>query len=288
LEKEKISVMSEKKRPWDLFKESLVRSFVDKEHKDYINSPGYLVPENTIAVVLEDEDVKYKKIAKSLIGHPSREWMPKYASFCLPVTMANQYGFVIESQHDVDVFWDGESNHISIKILDDNQNTGQAFTNEFGPGILTINNAFVLRTPPDVNIITMQPPNYFIPGLHVASGVVESDNLRRNFTFNLIITNPNKTIHIKKGDWLSGFMPIPRFYVENFELKEASKIFDGQIIENERDNIRSLSWERTNHKDLGGDIGKTNDSGRRYFKGIHVNESKYRNHQKRITDTKEV
>lgn len=274
----------EAKRPWDLFKESLVRSFVDKEEKDYINTNGIDVPENTIAVVLEEDKVKYKNIVYSLVGHPTRDWMPKYANFCLPVNIANQYGFVVESQHDVDVYWDGESNHIDIKVLDDLGFTGQTFSNEFGPGILTIHNAFVLRTPPGVNIMTIQPPNYFLPGLHVSSGVVESDNLRRNFTFNLIITNPNKTIHIKRGDWLSGFIPVPRFYIENFKLKDASKIFDGTVIENERSNISSLAWERTSHKDLGGDIGKPNDSGRRYFKGIHVNETRYRNHQKRITD----
>jgi hypothetical protein len=281
LEKEEISVMS---RPWDIFKEKQKVNFSYLTGLDYINDEGLEVPENTIAVVrTQDSVLNYDDIAKSLIGHPSRDWFMKYASFCLPLTIGNQYGFVITAQHDAEIFWDGESMQLDVKsegLYD--YSSGQTYALDFGPGVLTIDHTFVFRTPPGINLMTIQPPNYFIDGMHVMCGVVESDNLRRSFTFNIKVTSPNKKIIIKKGDWLAAFIPIPRGFVDSFKLVSADKIFSAKVIENEAASSLALGWQRTTHKDFGGDKTKINDSGRRYFKGVHVDDTPYKNHQKRI------
>ena len=52
-------------------------------------------------------------------------------------------------------------------------------------GVVTIQNRFTFRTPPDVNLMTINPPNYWIDGIQHMTGVIETDNLRRDFTFNL-------------------------------------------------------------------------------------------------------
>lgn len=273
-------------RPWDIFKEKQKFDFSYLTDLDYINDEGLEVPENTIAVVkTQDSVLDYTDIVKSLIGHPTRDWFIKYASFCLPLTIANQYGFVITAQHDAELFWDGESIHLDVKseALYD-YSSGQVYAVDFGPGVLTIDHTFLFRTPPGINLMAIQPPNYFIDGIQAMTGVIESDNLRRSFTFNLKITTPNKKIYIKKGDWLAAFIPIPRGFVDSFKMVPAEEIFSSDIINNEVAANKALGWQRKSHKDFGGDMTKINDSGRRYFKGVHADDSPYKNHQKRIAE----
>jgi len=272
---------------WEEYKESLKNKFVDIEYKDYINDKGFEVPENTIAWYnYTDQNYNISDVVESLVGSPNRDWFNHIAfSMCLPLTIANQYGFVVKAVHDMELFWDGTDNPVQVTSEGFmNLNSVQTYLNNFNHGILSIENKFILKTPHDVNIMVTQPPNHYIDGIHFMTGIVEADNLRRSFTFNLKVTTPNKKIYIKKGDWLSGFIPVPRFYVENYELVKASKLFSEEVLLNEKSSADRLQMERDSHKSFGGDGGKINDSGRRYFKGIHVNQKPYRNHQKRIKD----
>lgn len=275
---------SKKNRLWDKYVEKINTpvSFVDELPKRYINDEGLEVPENTLMYYSTSlENFKISDVIETLVGQTNRDWFSMTAfSFCLPLTIANQYGFVVKSNWDIEIFWDGNiDNQILVKSEGwQNHESIQPMLGDFFNGILTFENKFIVRTPPGINLMTMQPPNSFIRGLHVMQGVVESDNLRRNFTFNVKITEPNTTIKIKKGDWIAAFIPIPRFFVDNFKLKDAKLFFESDIIKNEMSSINKLGWERHNT-----DSNKTNGSGRRYFKGIHVNETPYKNHQKRIT-----
>jgi hypothetical protein len=272
-------------RPWDIFKEKQKLNFEYLSNLKYINDDGLEVPENTIAVIAtEDDNVDYNSCVKSLIGQPNRDWFIKYASFCLPLTIANQYGFAIIAQHDADLFWDGSMNLQIDSQGFNNHNSIQQYSNEFGPGVLTLDHKFLFRTPTGISLMAIQPPNYFIDGLQVVSGVVETDNLRRSFTFNIKVTTLNKKISIKKGDWLAAFIPVQRNFVEKFKLVPGKELFSQEILDNEKKNNVALAWQRNNHKDFGGDGGKINGSGRRYFKGIHADGSSYKNHQKRITE----
>jgi len=281
LEKEAVSVVTSL---WETFKELRKEKFEDLIGLSYINDENLEVPENKIAIVqAHPEYSDHSDAVSSLKGNPGREWFAKYASFCLPLTIANQQGFVIKAMHDAEIFWDGESFSLDIKsngLM--HPVSPQIYATDFGPGVLTIDHRFVFRTPPGINLMTIQPPNYFIEGLHVMAGTVESDNLRRSFTFNIKVTSPNKKIYIKKGDWLAAFIPVQRNFIEKFELVDADKLFSDDIINNEQRNMVALGYQRNTHQDFGGDVGKINDSGRRYFKGIHADGTKYKDHQKRI------
>ena len=67
-------------------------------------------------------------------------------------------------------------------------------------------------------------------------------------------------------------------------MVKADKLFSEEVLTNEKSHAHNLQWERMNPTRDGGDLGKVNDSGRRYFKGLHINQKPYRNHQKRIKD----
>jgi hypothetical protein len=124
----------------------------------------------------------------------------------------------------------------------------------------------------------MNPPNYVIPNVTVMTGVVETDNIRRDFTFNLKVTIPHYKISIRKGDYLGAFIPIPRYYVDSYQVKHIDEVFPKEVKETEIE----LSLKILNNERNGIDQSKQHSAGRRYFDGIQPDNTLYKNHQKRI------
>jgi tetratricopeptide (TPR) repeat protein len=59
-----------------------------------------------------------------------------------------------------------------------------------------------------------------VHGLKWFDAVVETDNLRHGFTFNIRVTQPHIDILIKKGTPIGCFFPYPRFFLDRFKLTE--------------------------------------------------------------------
>jgi hypothetical protein len=245
----------------------------------YLNNPGYEVPENTILIVPHStlDDGFYKEIVVPLKGNPKRDWFNPHAYYCLPLTVGNQYGFMIKSLRDFQIIWDGTENDAQIIFLNEDNQEKQTILNGFGSGIVTIQNRFAIKTPIGINIMTIQPPNMFIPGCVAMTGVIETDNIKRDFTFNIKMTIPNKAISVKKGDPLGAFIPIPRYFVDEFQLALISDLFPVEVHQNEITESQVLSNERQTI-----DVDKPHQSGRRYFKGTNSDGSKYKDHQNRV------
>jgi len=246
----------------------------------YINEPGYEVPENSILAVYYDKNTKgyFDEIIQPLMGNPKRDWFTSHFYYCLPLAIGNQYGFVIKSMRDFDIIWDGTEKDAVITFLNEDNCNKQYIGTGFSQGIITVQNHFHLKTPPGINLMTIQPPNMFIPGCSSMTGVIESDQIRRDFTFNFKVTVPNFTIKVRKGDPLGAFIPIPRYFVDNFKIKDSYDFFDEQIIKNEKDDLNELNRQRINE-----DKSKPHESGRKYFNGVHAFGEKYVDHQKRVT-----
>ena len=204
---------------------------------------GIDVPDKTIAVFPRyqenNEFISMERIS-AMVKKPSkkREWFTPKFYRCLPLTIGNQYGFTIQSEFSFSALWTGGEEPESILLsADGTQEDLHSFypkvSSHFGSGILTISPPFVLRTPPGVNLITINPPNYIIPNVTVMTGVVESDNLRRMFTFNLKLQIPHVMTHFPAGTPLAAFIPVPRYFSDEFELKDANEIFSPELIEQE-------------------------------------------------------
>jgi len=255
-------------------------------NKKYINDPGEEVPEGKILLVpylrlKEQEHIPdFMDIVRSLKGNIKRDWFSKNFYYCLPLNIGNQYGFTIHSRYDFEATWNGEmdaAGDIELVFGNKDQKQVQTIESHFGHGILTISHAFYFKTPPGVNLMTIQPPNLFIPGVVAMTGVVETDQLRRDFTFNLKLTDPNRTVSFKKGDALAAFIPIPRYYVDSFELAPASDYFSEQVLLNEFEDQAELVRQRNVD-----DLNKNNGVGRKYFNGEHASGCPYLDHQKKM------
>jgi hypothetical protein len=109
------------------------------------------------------------------------------------------------------------------------------------------------------------------------TGVVETDQLRRDFSFNLKMTDPGRTVSFKKGDVLAAFIPVPRYFIDSFDLAPASEHFDKDILANEFEDQMELNRQRNAE-----DLDKKFESGRKYFNGEHAFGCSYADHQKRI------
>jgi hypothetical protein len=248
----------------------------------YLNDPGHEVPENTILVVPHDlgQDGFYKDVIEPLKGKIQRDWFNEHFYYCLPINIGNQYGFVIKSTRDFSMTWDGStrnSNDIIFEFTESDSDEKQVIKSGFAEGVVTIQNKFSLKTPPGINLMTIQPPNMFIPGCVAMTGVIETDQIRRDFTFNIKITIPNYKINVKKGDALGAFIPIQRYFIDQFETKLITDVFNKTYHENELYDSNELNRQRNAE-----DKNKPHQSGRKYFNGFHAYGDKYVDHQKRV------
>lgn len=243
------------------------------------------VPDKTI-VIFRNIDIDNKQISQERVlnlvkkSSKKRDWFNNHFYRCLPLTIGNQYGFTISLEFDIDFQWSGGNNIEDIQLFFDkkvNDPENLMYPNirsHFGSGILTITPPFFFRTPPGVNLMTINPPNSIIPNITVMTGVVETDNLRRNFTFNLKIQMPGIRVHIPAGTPLAGFMPVPRYYCDDFKLNFAESIFDEKVIEEELKASKDADDYRKNVEP-----NLKNRVGRHYFLGKDIYNNKFKDHQ---------
>jgi hypothetical protein len=240
------------------------------------------VPEKTIAIFahpfLFDFNHKESNRLSNIIDKPSkkREWFTPHFYRCLPLTIGNQYGFIIKSEFDFSVIWNGEDSKEStiFYFYEEEEVINKKYPmieSHFGHGVITINLPFTLRTPPGVNLMTINPPNYIVPNLTTMTGVVEADNLRRGFTINLKIQIPNMQINIPAGSPLAAIIPIPRYFADSFELKYAEDIFsENEIVEE----LQAEADAITHREDV-----ETGGSARHYLLGKDVYGNIFSDHQ---------
>jgi hypothetical protein len=245
----------------------------------HINDPGYEVPENTIVVVphAPGQTGFYKEILLPLKGESKRDWFTAHFYYCLPLTIGNQYGIAVRSAFTFEATWPGGEAPAVITFEPNSDIPQQVVSTHFNNGVITFQNFFALKTPPGINLMTIQPPNMFIPGCVSMTGVVETDQIRRDFTFNLKITVPNYKVKVNKGDIIGAFIPIPRYFVDKFEVSLVTDLFDADLHLNETKEAKLLGIERSTT-----DKEKNHMAGRRYFKGFHSDETPYTDHQKTI------
>lgn len=243
---------------------------------DFINTPGNEVPPNTVLVVPHNvgSDGHYKDIIVPLVGKTRRTWFNDHFYYCLPLVIGNQYGFLIKATRGFTAYWPGGNAEVRLCFYDTTDQR-QVYTSHFKSGVITIQNRFALKTPPGINLMTIQPPNMYIPNLVCMTGVIETDNIRRDFTFNMRVMIPEVPVTVKPGDPLGAFIPIPRGTVEKYEIKLVTDVFSVEHHQLEVGEGKALSMERG-----GVDASKPHNAGRRYFKGEHTTGEKYVEHQR--------
>ena len=213
-----------------------------------------------------------------------RDWFNKHAYNCLPLTIGNQYGWGIRSLQTFEATWNGgpKPNDVTVTIIESDDSNFQQVSAHFGMGLVTVQNLVMFHTPKFVNMLIGNPPNIMIDGLQNMTAVVETDNLLRDFTFNLRLTRRDYTVRVNKGDIISGMMPVPRYFVDSFDVKLGKDAMSRFYYQHIYEMNQEFARER-----IEDDQSKKNGNGRRYFNGEDAFGCPFHDHQRKINKPEE-
>jgi hypothetical protein len=156
-----------------------------------------------------------------------RSWMSqtkeKFAYKCLPLTIANQYGYAVLSPADFTIDWWGgnDESDVQFQVISDDPEIENHLHSYFGGGTVTLHVDFIIKTPEGFSTYIRGVPNETKQGIKPLDAIVETDWLTFTFTYNFLLTEPG-TYSFKKGEALFTFFPIERNTVENFAIREVS------------------------------------------------------------------
>lgn len=149
-----------------------------------------------------------------------RKWMDDtdgHAYRCLPLNIANQYGWIGHNIKTFTATWDGGSGPESIVVTEATGKPTQIAMSHFGHGILTIPTDFIIKTPKNISIYVRGVSNHNYENVYPLDAIVETDWLPFTFTMNYKFIKPG-SVTFEKGDPIFMFFPIDREYIESFDI----------------------------------------------------------------------
>lgn len=139
-----------------------------------------------------------------------RAWMDAlpdaYGYRCLPLTMANTYGWEICSPVAFEAVWNGGPSKSDIDITSDDK--GMMPTTHFGSGILTFHVGYLFRTPPGIAMMAQGPVNRPKDGIYALSGVIETNWSSYTFTMNWVFTRAGAPVRFERGEPFCHVFPV--------------------------------------------------------------------------------
>lgn len=149
----------------------------------------------------------------------TRTWMDNatggFPYRCLPLVIANQYGWEILSTHHVRATWDGTSHREGLRVENISGDGPLHCESHFGAGVLTFLIPFLFKTPEGWNLMVRGPTNNPKDGIAPLDGIVETDWSHATFTMNWRFTRAG-TIEFVIGEPICLFFPIQRGALEKF------------------------------------------------------------------------
>jgi len=163
-----------------------------------------------------------KITAYALTDHPlplrpapvSREWMDRipdrHAYRCLPLNIANSYGWEVDSPCSFEITWDGGPNAFNLKAraLDGFPHLDQFALSHFAHGIVTFQLTYLFRTEPGWSLFATGPTNRPKDSIAPLSGVIETDWLPYPFTMNWRMTRAG-AVTFEKDEPVCMVFPVP-------------------------------------------------------------------------------
>jgi hypothetical protein len=150
-----------------------------------------------------------------------RQWMNEhpYAYQCLPMVVANQWGWQVLCPADVRVTWYGSPDPEGLRIEVDPR-WSNAIKSQFGRGIVTFSPPWLFRTPPGWDLYAKGPSNRWKPNCVPLEGVIETWWLNYTFTLNWKLVEPG-TVTFARGESLGQLVPVPHATFQGALARES-------------------------------------------------------------------
>jgi hypothetical protein len=138
---------------------------------------------------------------------------------CLPMVVANQWGWQVLCPTDVRAVWDGSPDPAGLRVEIDPR-WASAIKSHFGRGILTFSPPWLFRTPPGWDLYVKGPSNRWKPNCVPLEGVVETWWLNYTFTLNWKLVAPGEAA-FSRGESLCQLVPVPHATFRDAEATES-------------------------------------------------------------------
>ena len=138
-----------------------------------------------------------------------RAWMSEepITYQCLPMVVANQWGWQVLCPTDVVVFWDGSPKADGLKVEVDLRYEA-VIKSHFGRGIVTFTPPWLFRTPKGWDLYAKGPSNRWKMNCTPLEGVIETWWLNYTFTLNWKLIEPGM-IRFARGESVGQLVPVP-------------------------------------------------------------------------------
>jgi len=150
----------------------------------------------------------------------TRDWMDgtseSFAYRCLPLNIANAYGWSFHVMQDFVLHWSGGREIEAITIKSDGD-VSRMVASIFGHGIITFHTHGLFQTEPGWSLMASGPFNTPKDGISPLTGIIETDWSPFSFTMNWKITRPYHWIEFKKGEVFCNVHPIQRGVLESLK-----------------------------------------------------------------------
>jgi hypothetical protein len=152
----------------------------------------------------------------------TRKWMDetgdRFAYRCLPLNIANGYGWEILSPYSFSILWNGGQSGTDIQIAtrDGHPHLSHFVVSHFNHGVVTFHTGYLFRTEPGWDLLASGPTNEPKDGIAPLTGVIETDWLPFPFTMNWKLTRPGE-VRFEKGEPFCLITPVQRGALEATE-----------------------------------------------------------------------
>lgn len=149
-----------------------------------------------------------------------RAWMNEqpYSYQCLPLVVANQWGWQVLCPTDVRVTWDGSPDRFGLFVEIDPQ-YAPAIKTRFGQGIVTFSPPWLFRTSPGWDLYVKGPSNRWKSNCVPIEGIIETWWLNYTFTMNWKLVEPG-SVEFAKGESIAQLLPVPHGTFLNSVVEE--------------------------------------------------------------------
>lgn len=159
----------------------------------------------------------------------------RFAYRCLPLNIANAYGWeVLCNAGFLAMWWGGEG--LDSIVIEPDPGTIAPAISHFGHGILTFHLPCLFSTEPGAELMVQGPINRPKDGIAALSGVIETDWSPYSFTMNWMFTRPGTPVRFEKGEPYCHIFPVRCGEIEDIE-PELEVLSADPDLKRQHDNV---------------------------------------------------